>query len=142
MYGKKPDVDVINDLLLLSMAHYPDNQFLKSLHHQYAELGGLSRKQMEGLHAKAQKVKEIPSSKLATLEAEIKKKPVRFKSEKPESAPLYHKDEKAENMINSLLERFPQHKMVLFLREKTMLNKPLSSQEITELERLHKLLIK
>ena len=97
---------------------------------------------MEGLHAKAQKVKEIPPSKLATLEAEIKKKPVRFKSEKPESTPLYHKDEKAENMINSLLERFPQHKMVLFLREKTMLNKPLSSQEITELERLHKLLVK
>ncbi len=142
MNGKKPDVDVLNDVLLLAIAHYRDNQFLKSLLHQYVELGGLSRKQMEGLYAKAQKVKEIPASKLATLEAEIKKKPVRFRSEKPESTPLYNKDEKAERMINSLLEKFPQHKMILFLREKTLLNQPISSQEMTELERLHKLLIK
>ena len=69
MYRKKPDVDIIKDLLELTLVAYPASTFIKSLAFQYEERGGLSKKQLEGLYKKAEKVNTIPANKLATLEA-------------------------------------------------------------------------
>ena len=89
MQRKKPEVDVVLQILQASLEAQPSSSFLQSLLFQYQERGGLSKKQLEGLHAKAKKNPHLPAAKLATLEAEILKRPNRYKSEKPAPAPLY-----------------------------------------------------
>lgn len=142
MYRKKPDVDVLNDVILLAMDHYPDNAFLKGLYRQYHDLGGLSRKQMEGLLGKAEKVPGITDAQKATLAAEIRKKPQRFRSEAPTHSPIYEKDENAGKLIADILERYPEHRMVKILRQKIEKMEPLTAVERQELERFHRLLVK
>ena len=88
MYRKKPDVDVINDVLKATLEAYPNSSFIQSLSFQYQERGGLSKKQLDGLYKKAVKIKTIPVNWLATLEAEILKRPNRYKSTLPPTAPL------------------------------------------------------
>jgi len=88
MHRKKPGVDVVRDLLELTLQAYPDSTFTRSLLFQYEERGGLSKKQLEGLYKKATKVNSIPAAKLATLEAMILKRPNRYKSDLPENTPL------------------------------------------------------
>lgn len=133
-------LDVTRDILELTEAAFPESAFVKSLHQQYLNRGGLSKKQLEGLYQIAQKVNTIPAGKLSTLEAIILKKPTRYKSDKPVPAPLYKKDEEHGKMIESILEKYPQHKRVLFLKVKYENNEILTSTEIAELERFHKLL--
>lgn len=140
MYRKKPDVDIIKDLLELTLVAYPDSAFIKSLAFQYEERGGLSKKQLEGLYKKAGKLDTIPPGKLATLEAVILKRPNRFKSVLPENTPLYTKDTRTGELIAAILGKYPQHKRVLFFKAKYDNNELLSPAEITELERFHKLL--
>jgi hypothetical protein len=141
MYRKKPDVDIIKDLLELTLLAYPDSVFVKSLSFQYEERGGLSKKQLEGLYKKAGKVKTIPANKLATLEAVILKRPTRYKSALPENTPLYTKDAITGKLINAILEKYPQHKRVLFFKAKYDNNELLSSIEIAELGKFNKLLL-
>ena len=140
MFRKKPDVDIINDVLKLSMDAYPDSVFIKSLYNQYQERGGLSKKQLEGLYHKAVKVDSIPANKLATLEAEILKRPNRYKSTLPPAKPMYTKDVVSGKLMEDILQKYPQHKRVLFLKMKYDNNEMLSSAEISEIERFHKLL--
>ena len=140
MYRKKPDVDVIKDVLQAAMLAYPASEFIRSLSHQYEERGGLSKKQLQGLFQKASKVKDLPASKLATLEAEILKRPNRYKSALPSVQPLYSKDEATGKIIDEILGKYPQHKRVLYFKTKYDNNEPLSSADINELERFHKLL--
>jgi hypothetical protein len=140
MYRKKPDVDIISDLLKETLAAKPDSAFIQSLLHQYEERGGLSKKQLEGLYAKAAKVKTIASGKLATLEAVILKRPTRYKSVLPPATPLYTRDSNAGQLITSILEKYPQHKRVLFLKAKYDNNEVLSAAELSELQRFYKLL--
>ena len=140
MYRKKPDVDVILDILNAAREAYPASGFLQSLWQQYQERGGLSKKQLEGLFGKASQVGSIPAAKLATLEAEILKRPNRYKSSKPATTPLYTKDEHAGNLIRDILIKYPQHKRVLYFKIKWENNEPLLPAEIAELERFHKLL--
>lgn len=141
MYRKKPDVDIISDVLRAALAAYPDSTFIKSLSFQYEERGGLSKKQLEGLYKKAQKVKDIPASRLATLEAEILKRPTRFKSPPPPPPkPMHTKDQRAGDIIQAILARYPQHKRVLFFKSKYDNNEILGPAEMTELERFNKLL--
>lgn len=140
MYRKKADVDVIMDILEAAVMAYPSSGFVNSLWRQYQERGGLSKKQLQGLHGKASKIKSIPASKLATLEAEILKKPTRYKSEKPAPAPLYTKDERVGNLLQDILAKYPHHKRVLFFKIKWHNNETLSPVEIAELEKFHKLL--
>jgi hypothetical protein len=142
MYRKKPDVDVILDILEAAVAAYPASEFLNSLLRQYHERGGLSKKQLEGLHKKSSRIPTIAAAKLATLEAEILKRPTRYKSEKPATAPLYTKDERAGQLANEVLQRYPQHKRVLFFKTKWDNNETLSATELSELEKFHKLLVK
>ena len=142
MDRKKPGVDVVRDLLELALEAYPDSTFIRSLSFQYEERGGLSKKQLEGLYKKASKVKTMPAGKLATLEAMILKRPNRYKSDLPENSPLYTKDSKTEHLINDILGKYPEHKRVLFFKARFDNNETLSSAEIAELERFHKLLLK
>ena len=140
MQRKKVDVDIIKDVLLATLEANPNSEFVKSLLFQYEERGGLSKKQLQGLHGKALKVQSISDSKLATLEAVIQKKPNRYKSALPEHKPLYTKDDSAGKLIESILEKFPQHKRVLFLQSKFNNNETITPAEITELEKFVKLL--
>ena len=140
MFRKKPDVDFIKDLLELLLLAYPDSTFVKSLSFQYEERGGLSKKQLEGLYKKAAKIKTIPPNKLATLEAVILKRPTRYKSALPENTPLYTKNRATGQLIDSILEKYPQHKRVLFLKSKYENNEPLSATEIAELNKFQQLL--
>ena len=140
MYRKKPDVDIIKDVLSAAVSAYPDSKFVQSLYFQYQERGGLSKKQLEGLYNKALKLKTLPPNWLATLEAEILKRPTRYKSQPPAPKPLYEKDENIGQMISSILEKYPQHKRVLFLKSKYENNEQLTQVEISELEKFHKLL--
>ncbi len=142
MNRKKPGVDVVKDLLELASIAYPDSTFIKSLSVQYEERGGLSKKQLDGLYKKALKVKTMPAGKLATLEAMILKRPNRYKSDLPENTPLYSKDRATEQLINDILAKYPQHKRVVFFKAKFDNNETLSTMEISELERFHKLLLK
>jgi hypothetical protein len=135
-----PDVDVIRDILEQTEIAFPGSTFVKSLHQQYLNRGGLSKKQLEGLYQIAQKINSISAGKLSTLEAIILKKPTRYKSDKPDPAPLYKKDETLGTMITSILQKYPQHKRVLFLKTKYDNNEVLTSTEITEIERFHKML--
>ncbi len=141
MIRKNPNVDVIKDVLELSVAAYPTSNFLKSLLFQYEERGGLSKKQLQDLHAKALKVPAIPQGKLATLEAVILKKPTRYKSPMPTAMPVFSKDEKTGQLMNEILVKYPQHKMVVFLKAKYDNNEALSLAETTEVERFYKVLI-
>lgn len=140
MFRKKPDVDVIKDVLEAARIAYPNSTFVQSLSQQYEERGGLSKKQLEGLFKKAQKVTSIPVSKLATLEAMILKRPTRFKSTPPPPKPLYTKDEQVGELIDSILAKYPQHKRVLFFKSKYDNNESLSAVEIAELQKFKKLL--
>jgi hypothetical protein len=140
MYRKKPDVDIISDLLNETLAANPDSVFIQSLLHQYQERGGLSKKQLEGLYHKAAKVKAIAANKLATLEAVILKRPTRYKSTLPPTTPLYAKDTATGQLIEAILEKYPQHKRVIFFKTKYDNNEMLSSSELAELQRFHKLL--
>ena len=135
-------VDIIRDILEQTEIAFPESAFVKSLHQQYLNRGGLSKKQLEGLYQKAVKANTIPVNKLSTLEAIILKKPTRFKSVKPEPTPLYKKDEETGNVITAILEKYPQHKRVLFFKTKYDNNEPFSPAEITELEKFNKLLNK
>ena len=67
------EVNVILDILKSMLLLKPESDFIKSLYDQYCNRGGLSKKQLEGLHSKASKTAGIPPGKLATLEAIIKK---------------------------------------------------------------------
>ena len=140
MYRKKVDVDIINDVLNALLEAQPQSTFVQSLSRQYQERGGLSKKQLEGLFNKAQKVNTIPAHKLATLEAVILKRPTRYKSAPPPPKPLYEKDQRIAKMIEDILAKYPQHKRVLFLKSKFDNNEPFTAAETLEVERFSKLL--
>lgn len=140
MYRKKIDVDVINDVLLALMEAQPHSTFVQSLHKQYQERGGLSKKQLEGLYSKALKVSAIPVNKLATLEAMILKRPTRYKSTPPPPRPMYEKDERIGQMMETILAKYPQHKRVVFLKAKYDNNETLTPAEVLEVERFNKVL--
>ena len=141
MIRKNPNVDVIKDVLEQTLVAYPENNFIKSLLFQYHERGGLSKKQLQDLHAKASKVNTIPAGKLATLEAVILKKPTRYKSPTPIATPIIAKDVLTGEHLSEILAKFPQHKMVLFLKMKYDNNELLSLAETAEVERFYKILI-
>ena len=137
----KPDVDIVLDILKAVLEAQPLSSFTQSLLHQYQERGGLSKKQLQGLHDKASKIMEIAPGKLATLQAKIIKMADRFRSEIPETKPLYTKDESAGDLIKAILTKYPQHKRVLFLKSKFDNNEVLTATEITELKKFSKLLM-
>jgi hypothetical protein len=141
MQRKKQDVDVILDVLKQTLAANPTSTFTASLLQQYELRGSLSKKQLEGLYHKASKVEGMPEGKLATLQAIILKKPTRYKSELPQPTPVFAKDETIGHLINGILEKYPQHKRVLFFKANYEANQPFSVAETEEVKRFYKLLI-
>lgn len=142
MIKKKQGIDIIDKILDACYKHNPDALFIMSLMHQYEERGGLSKKQLEGLYLKAQKVTDMPANWLATLEAEILKRPTRDKTVPTDIKPLYEKDIAIEKMLLEILAKYPQHKRVVFLYTKFSNNEAMSVDEKKEIEKFHKLLIK
>ena len=136
----KPEVDIVLDLLKEVTAANPGNSFAQSILIQYQERGGLSKKQLQGLYGKAERLPGISTAKLATLEAIILRKNEKTRSPKPEVKPLYEKDEKTGVQIRAILERFPEHKQVKYLQAKYENNEPLTSSELLDLQRIIKAL--
>lgn len=124
------------------LRQHPKSDFVKSLYDHYCNRGGLSRKQLEGIYAKAGKAKTLSPARLATLEAIIKKKPVRERSAATIKADLPGKDENLGKMINNILEKYPQHKRLLFFRSKYDNNEAISAAEAEEIKKFDKLLLK
>jgi DNA repair protein RadC len=142
MQRLKPEVDIVLDILKAVLEAQPLSTFTQSLLYQYQERGGLSKKQLEGLYSKATKVKNIPPGKLATLEAIILRKHTKHKSELPANVPLYEKDEVAGKLIHAILQKYPEHKRVLFLKSKYDNNELLTATELADLQKFTKLLPK
>ena len=141
MDKQKHGVDVILDILRITVRTFRHSPFAASLLQQYQERGFLTRKQLEGLMHKASKVHNMPEGKLATLQAIIQKMPVRQKSEAPASAPIHEESLPVRIVIASILEKYPAHKRVLLFKAKYETHTPLSKQELDELLRFYKLLV-
>ena len=137
----RPDVDVVMDVLKGVLEVRPDSSFVQSLLQQYQERGGLSKKQLQGLYDKASKLNSIPPGKMATLEAIILKKPTRYKSALPTAELLKEEyDQETARLIEQILQKYPQHKRVLFFKSKTDNREALSSAEVSELQKFAKAL--
>ncbi len=135
-------MDVVQALLNDMLEARPESDFIISLHKQYCERGGLSKKQMEGLHSKASKTEGIAPGKLATLEAIIKKRPTWEKKDVATISAVEEKDETILPLLTALLEKYPAHKRVLFIKSKYDKNDPISNLEKDELLKFKKLLLK
>lgn len=140
MLQKKQGLDIINEVLEDCIVAYPVSSFVISLYKQYRERGSLSKKQLQGLHSKASKIKDISPGKLATVEAIINKMPTRDKSGLPAPKPMFQKEESTGAMIEEILTKYPQHKRVLFFKSKYENNEVLSAVEIGELKKFKQLL--
>lgn len=140
MQQNKPKLDIINMLLEDCIMAYPISSFVISIYKQYQQRGWLSKKQLQGLYGKASKINGVPPGRLAALESIIKKMPTRERSELPETAPMFEKDEAAGKLIEEILSKYPQHKRVLFLKAKYDNNEALSSPDVSELKKFKKIL--
>lgn len=141
MYKPKDGIDIIARILDALYEHNPDALFVMSLMHQYEERGSLSKKQLQGLLSKAQKVKDMPPNWLGTLEAIILKMPTRYKPVEPVViSPIYQKDEIVGKYISAILAQYPEHKRVLFLQAKYANNETLSNDEVAELKKFARIL--
>ena len=136
----RPGIDIVNEVLEHCLMAYHHSSFLISLYQQYQKRGSLSKKQLQGLFGKAKEVKDFPAGKLATLEALINKMPTRFKSEPPTAAPLYREETDHRKLVDAILQRYPLHKRVLFLKSKLDNNQPLNNTEVADLKRLQQAL--
>ena len=137
----EPAIDVILQLLTAAHEARPEAVFISSLLQQYRERGGLSKKQLEGLHSKASKIEGMSVAHLATLQAIINKKQTRYKNE-PAAAPQTVEEDTDGPLIDIILDKYPQHKRVLFFKMKMEKKEPLNIIEKQELKKFHSLLIK
>lgn len=137
----EPSVDVI--LMILNAAHAarPEATLISSLLQQYRERGGLSKKQLEGLHSKASKIEGISAAHLATLEAIILKRPTRYKAETPKIAAEEIEDIYTP-LVASILQKYPAHKRILYFKMKLENREQLTLLEKDELVKFGKLLLK
>jgi len=138
----KGKLDIIDKVLEACYKYNPDALFVMSLMHQYEERGSLSKRQLEGLLAKASKVPDMPVNWLATLEATIHKMHTRAKDPATVGKPLFEKDEALGAKMHAILQKFPAHKRVVFLFEKFNRNEVMSPLEKTEIEKFYKLLVR
>jgi hypothetical protein len=140
MNQPKDRLDIINDVLEECILAYPVSSFIISLYKQYQQRGSLSKKQLQGLYGKASMIEQLAPGKLATIEAIIKRMPTRYKSELPESKPLFEKEEETGKMISEILEKYPNHKRVLFLKVKYDNNEVFTATDMNDLKRFKSLL--
>ena len=137
-----PEFDIVAQIITAVLKAKPDDTFCQSIKQQYMERGGLSKKQLEGLHGKASRIKEIPSAKIATLEAIIKKKHITHKSEITITKTEIVIDTDAEKRMDEILAKYPQHKRVLVFKANFAKDKILPKADKDELEKFYKILMK
>ena len=106
----------------------------------------MSKKQLQGLLLKAQKIKEIPAHQIAAVEAIVLKMPNRDKTPLQKTTPA-NKGAEAQIIAalaqtEQILAVYSSHKQVLLLRSKLMSNQPLTPQEQTDLTKFVKILVK
>jgi hypothetical protein len=146
MLSKNKKIDVIDKLLSLCYAYNKDALFIMSLMHQYEERGSLSKKQLEGLLLKAQKIKEIPAHQIAAVEAIVLKMPTRDKTPVKKTTPAISEAEAqiaaALAQTEQVLALYPSHKQVLLLRSKLKSHQSLTPQEQADLTKFVKILVK
>ena len=146
MLSKNKKIDVIDKLLSLCYAHNKDALFIMSLMHQYEERGSLSKKQLEGLLLKAQKIKEIPAHQIAAVEAIVLKMPTRDKTPVQKTTLAINEAQaqisKALAQTDQILALYPTHKQVLLLKSKLSSHQPLTPQEQADLTKFVKILVK
>jgi hypothetical protein len=140
--NKRREIDIIDKVLDACYKEGSYSLFIMSLMHQYEEKGSLSKKQLQGLYKQAKDVPGMPPNWLTTIQAVILKMPTRYKSAAPENTPLFTKDEYPAKLIIPILDKYPQHKRVLFLSAKYNNNEVLTTAEVTELEKFTKILLK
>lgn len=140
---KKKGVDIVDKVLEACYAANKDALFIMSLMHQYEDRGFLTKGQLKGLYQQAVKLPDMPAGWLATIEAMVAKLPTRDKTPPVLQKPIVsEKDEATEMKLTAILNKYPQHKTVLFLQQKYNKEKKLAAVEIAELEKFYKLLIK
>ncbi len=143
MDKKKKGPDIIDKVLEACYQHQKESLFVMSLMHQYEERGFLTKKQMQGLHSIASKIADINPGLLATLQATIDKLPTRDKSTlviKKAVQPVVPHNRITE-MIETILEKYPQHKTVLAIKHQYSKKHELAAADMTALEKFHKLLV-
>ena len=137
----KRNVDVIRDLLNAVLNVQPVSYFFRSLLYQYNSKGRLSKRQLQILRENVDKIEMIQPQKIVTLDAILLERPTRYKSEKPALKPTYIKNQELEGKINSILEKYPKHKRVLFYKAKYDNNVIFTSSEESELSKFVDLLL-
>ena len=146
MLSKNKKIDVIDKLLSLCYAHNKDALFIMSLMHQYEERGSLSKKQLQGLILKAQKIKEIPAHQIAAVEAIVLKMPTRDKTPVQKTPPAMSEAEAqiSASLVQAeqILAVYPSHKQALLLKYKLSSKQPLTPQEQADLTKFVKILVK
>jgi hypothetical protein len=136
---KKPDVDVIKEILEWVIVAQPKSGFAQSLYIQYQERGTLSKKQLEGLLNKCSRLPSISAAHKATLEAIIKRKFSKTKSVLPENKELYTKDETTLEKVTFILTHLPQHKAIQLIHTKIESHFPLNPIETKTVEQVYAL---
>ena len=142
MQIKKDGLDFVEKILTACYNSNKDDLFVMSLMHQYEDRGFLTKGQLQGLFYKAEKVTDLPTGLLATLEATLSKLPTREKTNTPIVISEVKKDEETENMLNEILVKYPQHKAVIGLQNNFKKHDKLNSTEKLELNKIYKLLFK
>ncbi len=142
METKKGQLDFIEKILNACYNTHKYDLFVMSLMHQYEERGFLTKGQLQGLYYKAEKIEDLPSGLLATLEATISKLPTREKKNAPIVLNEVKKDEETENKLAEILAKYPQHKAILSLQNIFKKYEKLNTSEKLELNNIYKLLFK
>lgn len=133
-------VDVILKVLELMKERYPEQKFLQDQYQFYCTKGGLGKKQMESLLQKCIDTADFPTNYIATLEAMLLKKTTKDRSKPTLKVEPAVVNEKLNDAVNSILEKYPQHKMVLLVAGKLKINATISANEESEIYRLQKVL--
>lgn len=142
MENKKGNIDFVEKVLTACYNSNKYDLFVMSLMHQYEERGFLTKGQLQGLFYKAEKIENLPTGLLATLQATISKLPTREKKNAPIVINQVKKDEEIENKLNEILAKYPQHKAVIGLQNNFNKYEKLSSTEKLELNKIYTLLFK
>lgn len=139
--NNEPALDIVLKVLEAAHAARPNAAFISSLLQQYRLRGGLSKKQMEGLFAKASKIESIPASQLATLQAIILKKATRHKLDATTvSTPTPNINlENLKRMLDFILKKYPGHKQALLFHQKITTGHTLNISETEDIKRWYKL---
>ena len=137
---KKGKIDFVEKILNACYKSNKYDLFVMSLMHQYEERGFLTKGQLQGLYFKAEKVKDLPSGLLATLQITLSKLPTREKKDTPTLINEVKKDEETLEKINEILAKYPQHKAVLGLQNNFNKFDKLNSTEKLELNKIYNLL--